>query len=258
MTGGRARRRDLVLGGIDGLPPGLSADLAILDLDYGRMQRRRLGGCGGGTGYGHAGHLALAERAIRRAHDLTGDDGICCVISRDVRDDKSGALAMLGTKVVDNVTPWTVSDEIVWSAGPPGPWQDVPGSGGDIRASPVSDFSQIWVLAKNSPAPIRSEVLGRARLSDKERKEAISPVWHVPPEPPGEYDDPVPRKVLSRLVLSYSEPGGLVLDPFANGGTTAVVCEELGRGYVCAFDNAERLATVEKRVRDLAAARGQT
>lgn len=81
-------------------------------------------------------------------------------------------------------------------------------------------------------------------------------MWHVPPEPPGEYEDPVPRKVLSWLVMSYSEPGGLVLDPFANGGMTAVVCEELGRGYACAFDSAERLAAAEKRVRDPAAAGG--
>ena len=231
----------------------LSADLAILDLDYGRMRQRRLGG--GSTG-GPAGHLALAGRAIRKAYDLTGDDGVCCVISRDVRYGKSGTLAMLGTKVVDNVAPWTVSGEIVWSAGPPGPWQDVPGSGGDDRASPVSDFSQIWVLAKNNPAPIRSEVLDRAVLPGAEREAAISSTWHVPLDLPGEYADPVPRKVLSRLVLSYSEPGGLVLDPFANGGMTAVVCEGLGRGYVCAFDNGEKLAVAKRRIQKIVAGRG--
>ena len=249
MTAGPARRRDFVLGGIDDLPGSLSTDLAILDLDYGRMRQRRLGG--GGTG-GHSGHLALAERAIKTAYGLTGDDGICCVISRDVRDDESGALAMLGAKVVDNVAPWTVSDEIVWSTSPAGTWQDVPGGGGgDIRASPVLDFSQIWVLAKNSPAPIRSEVLARTGLLDAEKDEAISSVWHVPPEPPSEYDDPVPRRVLSRLVMSYSEPGELVLDPFASGGMTAVVCEGLGRGYICAFDDGEKLATAKRRIQGL-------
>ena len=249
MTGGRARRRDLVLGGIGGLQPGLSADLAILDLDYGRMRQMRTGGSGGAGGID--GHLALAGRAIKTAYGLTGGDGICCAISRDVRDAETEALAMLGTKVVDNVAPWTVSDEIIWSAEPPGPWRDVPGSGGNIRDSPVSDFSQIWILAKNSPAPSRYAVLGRAGLPEMEREEAISSVWHVPPEPPGEYDDPVPRGVLSRLVLSYSEPGGLVVDPFANGGMTAVVCEELGRGYVCAFDSGEKLAAAKTRIHQL-------
>ena len=253
MTGMHDLRRDLVPGGIDGLPPGLSADLAILDLDYTRMWQRRLGG--GGTG-SHDGHLALAEHAIKTVYDLTGGDGICCVISRNVRDDESGALAMLGTRVVDHIAPWTVSDEIVWSAEPPGAWQDVPGGGGDIRASPVQDFSQIWVLAKNSPAPIRAEALGSIGLPDKERDEAISSVWHVPPDPPGEYDDPVPRTVLSRLVMSYSEPGGLVLDPFANGGMTAVVCKELGRGYVCSFDSDDWLAAAKRRIQGQAGAPG--
>ena len=247
MTGGRARRRDLVLGGIGGLPPGLSADLVMLDLDYGRMRQRRPGGGAGGID----GHLELAGRAIKTAYGITGGDGICCAISRDVRDAETGALAMLGTKVVDNVAPWTVSDEIIWSAEPPGPWRDVPGSGGDARDSPVSDFSQIWILAKNNPAPSRSAVLGRAGLPDRERKETISSVWDVPPDPPGEYDDPVPHKVLSRLVLSYSEPGGLVVDPFANRGMTAVVCEELGRGYVCALDSSENLAAAKTRIHQL-------
>ena len=252
MTGGRASRRDLVLGGIGGLPPGLSADLAILDLDYGRMRRRLTGGGAGGID----GHLELAGHAIKTAYEITGGDGICCAISRDVRDAETGALAMLGTKVVDNAAPWTVSDEIVWSAEPPGPWRDVPGSGGNIRDSPVSDFSQIWILAKNNPAPSRSAVLGRAGLPEMEREEAISSVWHVPPEPPGEYDDPVPRGVLSRLVLSYSEPGGLVVDPFANCGMTAVVCEELGRGYVCALDSGKKLDAAKRRVSTVADGRG--
>ena len=247
MTSSRARRRDLVLGDIDALPPDLSATLAMLDLDYGRMQKRRFGGADD-----RIDHLALAERVIKKAYELTGDDGICCVISADVRDDNSGALEMFGTKIVDRAAPWTVSDEIIWSVEPPGPWRDVPASGYSARASAVSGFSQIWILTKHSPAPHRSEVLGRAALPGEEREEAASSVWHVPPEMSEECSDPVPCRVLSRLVLSYSEPGGLVLDPFANGGATAVACEELGRSYVCAFDSSERLDAAKGRIRALA------
>ena len=251
MTDSRVRRRDLVLGGINALPSDLSASLAILDLDYGRMRQRRSGGAGD-----LAGHLALAERAIKKAHELTGDDGVCCVISADARVDKPGALEMLGTRIVNRVAPWTISDEIIWSVEPPGSWRDVPGSDYNARASAVSSFSQIWILAKNSPAPHRSEVLARAGLSGGEREDAISSVWHVPLEPPGECIDPIPLKVLSRLVMSYSEPGGLVMDLFANGGATAVVCEELGRGYVCAFDGGKRLSGARRRIRKLAADSG--
>ena len=108
----------------------------------------------------------------------------------------------------------SIYDEIIWGAGPTGPCYDVPGAGGEFRISPILDFSQIRMLAKNNPGPYRSAMLGPADMPDEEREDAVSSVWLVPPEPPGAYDDPVPRRVLSRLVMSYSEPGGLVLDPF--------------------------------------------
>lgn len=244
MTGGghRSLRRDMLPGGIDDLPPGLSADLAILDLDYDRMRRRRAG-VAGRSGYSRA----VAE-AIGAAHELTGGDGICCAISRDVRDEESGALDMLGTKAVDDIGPWTVSDEIIWSTEPPGPWQDLPDGSGRASAF-AGGFYQIWVLAKHSPAPSRSAMLARAPLGGDERREAASSVWHIKPEPCGEYDDPVPTRVLARLILSYSDPGGLVLDPFAGYGATALACESLGRGYVCAIDDPGRLAAAKARLR---------
>lgn len=235
-------RRDLVLGGVGDLPSGLSADLAILDLDYDRMRRRRAGASG------RSGYPRAVAEAIGAARELTGGDGICCTISRDVRDEESGALNMLGTKAVDDIGPWTVADEIIWSTEPPGPWQDLPDGSGRASAF-AGGFYQIWVLAKHSPAPSRSAMLARAPLGDDERREAASSVWHIKPEPRGEYDDPVPSRVLARLILSYSDPGGLVLDPFAGHGATALACESLGRGHVCAFGNAEDLSVAKERIR---------
>jgi len=40
-----------------------------------------------------------------------------------------------------------------------------------------------------------------------------------------------PLALIEKLVLSSSEPGDLVLDPFLGSGTTAVCCEEHGRGW---------------------------
>jgi site-specific DNA-methyltransferase (adenine-specific) len=41
-----------------------------------------------------------------------------------------------------------------------------------------------------------------------------------------------PTALLRALVADFSEPGELVCDPFAGGGTTAVVCKELGRRFL--------------------------
>jgi site-specific DNA-methyltransferase (adenine-specific) len=41
-----------------------------------------------------------------------------------------------------------------------------------------------------------------------------------------------PEELLRRLVLAASKPGDLVIDPFSGAGTTAVVCEQLGRHWM--------------------------
>lgn len=46
-----------------------------------------------------------------------------------------------------------------------------------------------------------------------------------------------PDKLLRRLVLTYSEPGHVVCDPFAGSGSTGVAALALGRGFVgCELD----------------------
>ncbi|MBN1846864.1 MAG: site-specific DNA-methyltransferase [Sedimentisphaerales bacterium] len=42
----------------------------------------------------------------------------------------------------------------------------------------------------------------------------------------------MPEKLLERIILTASDPGQLVLDPFSGSGTTAVVAASLGRRYV--------------------------
>lgn len=41
-----------------------------------------------------------------------------------------------------------------------------------------------------------------------------------------------PLKAYERIVLSHTQPGDIVLDPFGGSGTTAVVCENLNRQYI--------------------------
>ena len=41
-----------------------------------------------------------------------------------------------------------------------------------------------------------------------------------------------PEKLLSKLILASSDPGAVVLDPFAGSGSTAVTAKKLGRHYI--------------------------
>jgi len=54
-----------------------------------------------------------------------------------------------------------------------------------------------------------------------------------------------PAELLFRIILSTSNPGDIVLDPFSGSGTTAAVAKRLGRKYI-AFDREEFYVQVAK------------
>ena len=56
-------------------------------------------------------------------------------------------------------------------------------------------------------------------------------VWHFPPGQPqaGGHFAPFPDELARRCILASTEPGDLVVDPFAGSGTTPRVAVELGR-----------------------------
>ncbi len=62
--------------------------------------------------------------------------------------------------------------------------------------------------------------------------------WYVPrvcgtfKERAGFHGCQMPEQLLGRIVRSCSNPGDLVLDPFAGSGTTLVVAKKLGRDYL--------------------------
>lgn len=58
-------------------------------------------------------------------------------------------------------------------------------------------------------------------------------VWHIAPVPPDYIDHPCPypEEIPYRLIMMYSYPGEVVLDPFAGSGQTTKVAKAVGRGF---------------------------
>ena len=56
------------------------------------------------------------------------------------------------------------------------------------------------------------------------------PFWSMPENT--DHPTQKPEKLLAKIILSSTNPGDLILDPFAGSGTTAVVAKKLGRDFV--------------------------
>ncbi len=62
------------------------------------------------------------------------------------------------------------------------------------------------------------------------------PFWSMPENTA--HPTQKPEKLVAKLLLASTQPGDVVLDPFAGSGTTAVVAQKLGRNFI-AIEQAE-------------------
>ncbi len=63
-----------------------------------------------------------------------------------------------------------------------------------------------------------------------------------------------PLELVSWLVLTYTQPGELVLDPFAGSGTTLAACRQAGRRCIGMERMPDYVTTIERRLSEIAPA----
>jgi site-specific DNA-methyltransferase (adenine-specific) len=72
------------------------------------------------------------------------------------------------------------------------------------------------------------------------------PFWSMPENT--DHPTQKPEKLLAKIILASTNPGDLILDPFAGSGTTAVVAKKLGRDFVAVESDAEYCLLAAKRL----------
>ncbi len=72
------------------------------------------------------------------------------------------------------------------------------------------------------------------------------PFWSMPENT--DHPTQKPEKLIAKIILSSSNPGELVLDPFLGSGTTSVVAKKLGRSFVGIETNQTYCLLAEKRL----------
>jgi DNA modification methylase len=105
----------------------------------------------------------------------------------------------------------------------------------------LSDFP-LWAEVIWDRGATTGHANGRFRLSDeriyqigKPRKwfdQGYTTVWRMTPERGGEHVCPFPEELPTRCIISSTEPGDVVVDPFMGSGTTGVAAARQGRGFI--------------------------
>lgn len=72
------------------------------------------------------------------------------------------------------------------------------------------------------------------------------PFWSMPENT--DHPTQKPEKLLAKIILASTNPGDLILDPFAGSGTTAVVAKKLGRNFVAIESEEEYCLLAAKRL----------
>ena len=111
---------------------------------------------------------------------------------------------------------------------------------GDRRADPAGRLpDDTWIL--------RPQDLPEGFAADGD-------TWYFPrvcgtfKERGGWHGCQMPEQLLGRIIRASSNPGDLVLDPFAGSGTTLVVAKKLGRSFVGMEMSAAYVAQIRKRL----------
>ncbi len=79
----------------------------------------------------------------------------------------------------------------------------------------------------------------------------VAPLRHASPKERTGYPTQKPEPLLRRILEATSDPGDLVIDPFAGSGTTGVAAAALGRPFVLIDESPVALATAQKRLPEL-------
>ena len=72
------------------------------------------------------------------------------------------------------------------------------------------------------------------------------PYWSMPENTA--HPTQKPEKLLAKLILASSNPGNLILDPFAGSGSSAVTAKKLKRDHISIEQNIQYCAWAEKRL----------
>ncbi len=186
-------------------------------------------------------YLDWLSRIFAEVHRVTRPGGFLAIVVGTVLLD--GRLYPLPFDVVARLSRegWEFHQDIIWHKTTAG----VKRAGGFIQRPYPGYFRPNimteYILLFRKPGPplyrqvdMAQQEAARVAIGELFVQDMANNIWHIAPVPPGTLDHPAPfpEEIPYRLILLYSYPGDLVLDPFLGSGQTAKVALALGRNAV--------------------------
>lgn len=128
--------------------------------------------------------------------------------------------------------------------------------GAPVTANIIKDRKNKYAGEKSHGSERTKEGHTKPR-SEKQRQNVVKDfgarfnIWDIPGQRGSKSHPAVfPQRLAADHIISWSNPGDVVLDPFMGSGTTAVACIQMGRQYI-GFEIAEEYCHIaETRVRE--------
>ena len=99
--------------------------------------------------------------------------------------------------------------------------------------NPIKDRANVIKSGKVSTNGGLIEGKGSNRTVERQAFGKRTNIWRINQQQKSSHPAPYPVALANDHILSWSNPGDLVIDPFAGSGTTAIAAEQTGRRWLC-------------------------
>lgn len=204
---------------------------------------------------GYDEYLTMMQRIAAELYRVTKPGGFCAVVVGSIQHERR--CVPIPTDLCDRFRQlgWEIHHEIVWHK-----TRSVMDRAGTFVQRPYPGYfhpnvltESILVFCKPGPKIFESRTGNEKQdaalpVTSLMTRDVFNNVWAIPPVHPELLDHPCPfpEEIPHRLILLYTYPGDLVLDPFAGSGQTLKVARALGRSAV-GYELEEQFAQLAKK-----------
>ena len=204
-------------------------------------------------------HIAFIEKSLEKIAKVTKSGGVCCLVVSNDMDPVDDVMIPTGNRIFvkimsskDVLNDWEIEGEFIWVKASKESTDSVePMESGTMISSDKTPFSTIYILRRKGENIEPQGILDRLdsiRISDEKKTEISDSVWFVPFEKIDGFHDHLPKEIILRLIMVFSDEGDLILDPFSNYGITAIASKILKRNYFCIDKNLQKVKEAKNRV----------